>query len=108
MFQIILACYEKNIGYVAAAEHEINAGDANSLDARQSSKECQDLCRLNKDCAIFIWNRINKSCKLLKDASNRILVDETISGPPVCRGETTFIVLLTLLVKVYALSLIYI
>ena len=88
-----LACFEKNTEYVAATEDEINAAEANDSDARESAKECQHLCRLNKACGIFTWNSINKSCRLLKDATNRALTNEAISGPPVCRGKTTSILI---------------
>ena len=84
MFQIILACYEKNIGYVAAAEHEINAGDANSLDARQSSKECQDLCHKHPECQFWTHQTNLQICHLKKVKGAKTSREDMTSGLKVC------------------------
>ena len=88
----MLACFEKNVEYLAATNDELNPGTASNADAKESARECQELCRLNKACIVFTWNSNSKSCKLLKAVTNRNVVEGMISGPPACRGKVLNIV----------------
>ena len=87
-----IACFENNIEYLAATNDELNPGAASNADAKESAKECQELCRLSKACISFTWNSNSKACKLLKAVKNRNVVEGMISGPPACRGEVLYIV----------------
>ena len=88
----LLACFEKNVEYLAATNDELNPGRASNADAKESAKQCQELCRLNKACIVFSWNSNSKSCKLFKAVTNRNVVEGMISGPPACRGKVLNIV----------------
>ena len=81
-----LACFEKNIGYSSQKNDVVNPLSKDSTDARETSKECQELCRQNNYCALFTWNKINKSCKMLKAATQRMISQNDVSGPPECNG----------------------
>ena len=85
-----VACFEKNVEYVAGTNEIMNPGEASNSDARETSKDCQELCKARKECTVFVWNSQTKSCKLLKGATSRGINDGIISGPPICRGKTLF------------------
>ena len=64
----------------------MNSETSNNKDLKDSSKDCQELCRQTEGCAIFMWSPTKKSCELLKGANGRILVQGKICGPSVCKG----------------------
>ena len=86
-----VACFEKSVEYVAGTNEIMNPGEASNSDARETSKDCQELCKARKECTVFVWDSQTKSCKLLKGATSRDINDGLISGPPICRGKTIFI-----------------
>ena len=86
-----VACFEKSVEYNAATNDILNQGEASSSDARETSKDCQELCQAKQECTVFVWDSQTKSCKLLKGATSRGISDGIISGPPICRGKPLFI-----------------
>ena len=82
----LLACFENNVEYTSSKDDKMNSETSSNTDMKESSKDCQELCRQTEGCAIFMWSRNTKSCQLLKGANGRILAQGKVSGPPVCKG----------------------